>query len=75
MKLDNIHIQSPKDAYMRYPNPLSSPYSCCPFEKNEIFIPNATIEFSYHLKEKPKTIEIVANKGIWYLSNKRRFNF
>lgn len=75
MKLDNIHIQSPKDAHMRYPNPLTSPYSCCPFDENEIFIPNATIEFSYHLKEKPKAIEIVANKRIWYLSKKRRFNF
>lgn len=75
MKLDNIHIQSPKDAYMRYPNPLTSPYSCCPFDENEIFIPNATIEFSYHLKEKPKAIEIVANKRIWYFSKKRKFNF
>lgn len=75
MKLDNIHVQAPEDDWKKYPNPLSSPYNCYPFEENEIFIPSATIEFSYHLKEKPKTIEIVTNKRIWHFSKKRRFNF
>lgn len=74
-KLENIHVQVPEDDWKKYPNPFSSPYSCSPFTENEIFIPNAKIEFSYHLKEKPKVIEIVTNKRIWYLSKKRRFNF
>ena len=75
MNLDNIHIQAPEDDWKKYPNSFASPYSCSPFTENEIFIPNAKIEFSYHLKEKPKVVEIVTDKRIWYFSKKRRFNF
>lgn len=75
MKLDNIRVQAPDDDWKKYPNHLFSPYNCYPFDNNEIFIPNATIEFSYHLKEKPKVIEIITNKHVWYFSKKRQFNF
>lgn len=74
-KLENIHVQVPEDDWKKYPNPFASPYSCSPFTEIEIFIPNAKIEFSYHLKEKPKVVEIVTDKRIWYFSKKRQFNF
>ncbi|MEX6366496.1 hypothetical protein AB6F05_12865 [Staphylococcus haemolyticus] len=74
-KLENIHVQAPEDDWKKYPNPSFSPYDTYVLERPEIFIPNAKIEFSYHLKEQPKVVEIVTDKHIYYFSKKRKFNF
>lgn len=74
-QIEHIEVETPKDEWLKYPNPSFSPYDTYVLERPEIFIPNAKIEFSYHLKEQPKFVEIVTDKRICYFSKKRKFNF
>ena len=75
IKLLHQEVKTPEKEWLKYPNPLFSPYSSNPFNKNETFIPEAKIEFSYHLTDKPKVIEIEANKLIKGFSRKQKFIF
>ena len=75
VELSHLNIETPKNDYLKYRDPYSSPYSCYPLQKPEVFIPNAKLEFSYHLNEKPAKVEIITDKRIKGFSKKRNFNF
>lgn len=73
--LEHIDVEPPKDEWLKYPNPSFSPYNTYILERPETFIPNAKLEFSYHLNEQPITVEIITDKRIKGFSKKRKFNF
>ncbi|AXZ23733.1 hypothetical protein RIU93_03805 [Staphylococcus warneri] len=74
-QMEHIHVKTPKDEYLKYPNPSFSPYNSYVFKRPETFIPNAKLEFSYHLNEKPAKVEIITDKRIKGFSKNRKFNF
>lgn len=73
--LEHIDVEPPKNEWLKYPNPSFSPYNTYILERPETFIPNAKLEFSYHLNEQPITVEIITDKRIKGFSQKRKFNF
>ncbi|MCO0860514.1 hypothetical protein [Staphylococcus pasteuri] len=74
-KLLHNEVKPPEKEWLKYPNPLFSPYNSYQFRTKETFIPEAKIEFSYYLTDKPKVIEINTNKLINGFSHKQKFIF
>ncbi|WP_368868124.1 hypothetical protein [Staphylococcus haemolyticus] len=74
-QMKHIEVEPSNDEWLKYSNPTFSPYNTYVLERPEMFIPNAKLEFSYHLNEQPTTVEIVADKRINRFSKIRRFNF
>lgn len=74
-QIEHIEVEPPKNEWLKYPNPSFSPYNTYVLERPETFIPNAKIEFSYHLNETPTIVQITTDKRINGCSKKREFNF
>lgn len=73
-QLEHIEVEAPNEEWLKYPGSIFSPYNSYILERPEIIIPNGHTEFSYHLREKPITIDIITDKRINGFSKKIKFN-